>query len=97
VRRVDGGVGLAGGSVGMWVAGGPDRAGSMASITIIFENFDIECLFWRYSTPSESIKVKVEVIHLTQRCLVKKLPYRSAQVWHALSRNFTVLPVHPRE
>jgi len=43
---------------------------------------------------------KVEVIHL--RSLVKESHCRSAKVWHALSRNFTVLPalcttrVYPR-
>jgi len=42
------------------------------------------------------VKGKVKVIHLIQHPLVKEPHCRSAQVWHALSRDFTVLPAQPR-
>jgi len=40
--------------------------------------------------------LKVKVIHLILRPLEKKPHCRGVQVWHALLKDFTVLPVYPR-
>jgi len=51
----------------------------------------------RKSVPILQLKwVNVKVVQLIQRPLVKELHCRGAQVWHAFSRDFTVLPAHPR-
>jgi len=39
-------------------------------------------------------KVQLNVMHLMWRPLVKEAHYKSAQAWHALSMDFTVLPAH---
>jgi len=45
--------------------------------------------------PKDTKNKKVKVLHMIE-CLLVKQPYcRSDQVWHALSRDFTVLPAHP--
>jgi len=41
---------------------------------------------------NDILKVKTKVIQLIWRPLVKESHCRNARVWHALSRDFTVLP-----
>jgi len=55
-----------------------------------------DAVFGENTGLSEMCGKKVKVIHLTYCLLVKESHCRSAQVWHALSTDFTVLPALPR-
>jgi len=64
--------------------------GEILHTPFLFPNVDLATI---WCIVSETEKATAKVIHLM---LVKEPHCRGAPVWHALSRDFTVLPAHPR-